>query len=51
MLELQIVRADVQHVAAEAILVPVDGALCRLGGAAANRLRSLVPRAVRLRRY
>lgn len=40
MVELEIARADVQDVAAEALLVPVDGALCRLGGAAASALRA-----------
>jgi len=40
MLELEIAHADVQDVAAAALLVPVDGALCRLGGAAAGALRA-----------
>lgn len=44
MIELAIRLADVQDVAADALLVPVDGALCRLGGAPASALRaSLAP--------
>ena len=40
MLTVDLVRADVQDVSADALLLPVDGALCRLGGASASALRA-----------
>jgi len=43
MLDLELVAVDVQDVVADALLVPVDGALCRLGGAAAAALRAALP--------
>ena len=43
MLDLELVRRDVQDVDADALLVPVDGALCRLGGAAGAALRAALP--------
>jgi hypothetical protein len=39
-LALSLVHADAQDVDADALLVPVDGALCRLGGASAIALRA-----------
>jgi hypothetical protein len=42
-IELEIIVSDVQAVAADALLVPVDGALCRLGGAAASAIRASLP--------
>jgi hypothetical protein len=41
--ELELKVADVQDVSADALLVPVDGALCRLGGAAASAVRAALP--------
>ena len=40
MLRLTLALADAQTLDAEALLVPVDGAICRLGGAAAAALRA-----------
>jgi hypothetical protein len=40
---LEIVDTRVEHVDAEALLVPVDGQLCRLGGAAGSALRLALP--------
>jgi O-acetyl-ADP-ribose deacetylase (regulator of RNase III) len=40
LLALTLVHADSQTLDAQALLVPVDGALCRLGGAAAAALRA-----------
>jgi hypothetical protein len=42
-LTLSLAHADSQDVDADALLVPVDGAICRLGGAAANALRAALP--------
>lgn len=42
-MQLVIEVRDVQDVAADALLVPVDGALCRLGGAPAAALRAALP--------
>ncbi len=41
--EVELVLGDVQGVAADALLLPVDGALCRLGGAVASALRAALP--------
>ena len=43
MLRLDLIHGDVQDVAADALLLPVDGALCRLGGASASALRAALP--------
>lgn len=43
MLQLEIVEVPVEQVDASALLVPVDGQLCRLGGAAASALRLALP--------
>lgn len=40
---LELVDARLEHVDADALLVPVDGQLCRLGGAVANALRLALP--------
>lgn len=40
MLRLTLALADAQALDAQALLVPVDGAICRLGGAAAAALRA-----------
>jgi hypothetical protein len=37
------VAASVETIPADALLVPVDGALCRLGGAPATALRAALP--------
>lgn len=42
-LEVEIVEDRVELVDAEAILLPVDGQICRLGGAAASGLRLALP--------
>lgn len=39
-LEVEIISSRVEHVEAAAILLPVDGQICRLGGAVANGLRA-----------
>ena len=39
-MKLELVTARVELVEADALLVPVDGAICRLGGAAASALRA-----------
>jgi hypothetical protein len=43
LIELEIIHADVQAIAADALLVPVDGVICRLGGAAASAIRASLP--------
>ncbi len=40
---IEIVEQRVELVDADAILLPVDGALCRLGGAVASALRAALP--------
>ena len=40
--------ADVGEVAADALVVPVDGVVCRLGGAVARAILKSVPREERL---
>jgi hypothetical protein len=42
-LQLELVAATVELVDAAALLLPVDGQLCRLGGAAASALRLALP--------
>lgn len=42
-LEVELVEARVELVTADAILLPVDGQLCRLGGAVASALRVALP--------
>lgn len=42
-IELEILTERVEHIDADALLLPVDGAICRLGGAAANALRAALP--------
>jgi hypothetical protein len=42
-IQLEIFDARVEHVDADALLVPVDGQLCKLGGAAASALRAALP--------
>ncbi len=47
MIKLEIVADRLEHVAADALLIAVDGQLCRLGGAAASALRAALPEAER----
>ncbi len=42
-IELEILTERVELIDADALLVPVDGALCRLGGATAGALRAALP--------
>ena len=42
-IQLEILDARVEHVDADGLLVPVDGQLCKLGGAAAAALRTALP--------
>lgn len=42
-LVVQIVAARLQDVAADGLLLPVDGDVCRLGGAAASAMRQALP--------
>jgi len=42
-IELEILTERVEHVDADSLLVPVDGAICRLGGAVASALRAALP--------
>jgi hypothetical protein len=42
-LVVEITPARVEHVAAEGLLLPVDGDVCRLGGAAASAMRQALP--------
>lgn len=42
-LTLEISDARVEHIAADALLVPVGGQLCRLGGATASAMRAALP--------
>lgn len=43
MMQLELHEARVESIAADALLLPVDGLLCRLGGAAAGALRTALP--------
>ena len=42
-LVVEILAARVEHVHADALLLPVDGTICRLGGAASGALRAALP--------
>jgi hypothetical protein len=42
-IELEILPERVELIDADALLLPVDGALCRLGGATAGALRAALP--------
>jgi hypothetical protein len=42
-MKLEVVEHRVELVAADALLIPVDGTLCRLGGATASALRHALP--------
>jgi hypothetical protein len=44
---VEIVADRLEHTDADALLLPVDGQLCRLGGAAASALRAALPEAER----
>lgn len=43
MVPVEIVADRLEHVDADALVIPIDGQLCRLGGAAASALRASLP--------